>query len=363
MGIANGHVAAKRRGARSNRVGRCERYARDAFDDGWEFSGDDGPKRLNTEVEEELSRTVISRNTSPDIPFDLSVNPYRGCEHGCVYCYARQTHCYLGLSAGLDFESRLFAKSNAPEVLAKALRKPGYRPQAIMLGANTDAYQPIERNRQITREILKVLDAFNHPVAITTKSPLVTRDIDILAPMAERRLVSVGVSITSLDIELVRNMEPRAASPRRRLETIRALSEAGIPVTAVVAPVIPSLNDHELETILSATAGAGAVAADYSLLRLPLEVKELFVEWLREHAEDKSKRVLNRLRESRDGHLYVSNFETRMKGTGEYAELLARRFRLACRRLGITVGRPAGFELDTGLFHPPPATGEQLSLL
>ncbi len=355
-------MAHKGRGATSNPNGRFEAHTRHDFDDGWRGSNDDQPAPPATVVVDELTRSVISWNKSPDLPFDRSINPYRGCEHGCVYCYARPSHAYLGLSPGLDFESRLFAKSGAARVLDKEFRKSGYRPQPIMLGANTDPYQPIERKRRITRGILEVMAAFNHPLTITTKSALVTRDIDILAPMAERRLVSVAVSVTSLDGKLARTMEPRAASPRRRLETIRQLTAAGIPVKVLVAPVIPFLTDHEMESILAASVGAGAVAADYILIRLPLELKDLFAQWLRTHQWHKANHVLSQLRETRNGHLYVSDFGTRMKGTGVYADLLAQRFGTACRRLGLDAAKPAERELDTTLFKPPPAAGEQLSL-
>jgi DNA repair photolyase len=353
----------KGRGAVSNASSRFERYSREALGDGDAIGEDDLPEAPPTVVVEELSRSIISRNSSPDISFDQSINPYKGCEHGCVYCYARPTHAYLGLSPGLDFETRLFAKHNAARTLERELRKPGYRPRTIMLGANTDPYQPVERQRRITREILEVLAAFDHPVAITTKSALIARDIDILAPMAERGLASVGMSVTTLDPRLARTLEPRAAAPWRRVETIRALSGAGVPVMVMVAPVIPFLNDPELETVLAAAAGAGASRANYILLRLPMEVKELFSQWLRTHVPDRAERVLNQVRDARNGHLYVSEFGRRMTGTGAYAELLAQRFRLACRRLGLNTDRPNETALDTRRFRPPPADGEQLSLL
>ena len=291
----------KGRGAVSNPAGRFEAESRHAVDDGWDLDEDLPP--LRTTVTEDTCRTVISWNDSPDLGFDRSINPYRGCEHGCVYCYARPTHAFLGLSPGLDFETRLFAKSDAPALLENELRKPSYRCRTIMLGANTDPYQPIERQHMITRRILEVLAAHNHPVAIATKSALVRRDIDILAPMAAKGLASVGVSITTLDRGLARTLEPRAATPARRLETIRVLSDAGIPTRVMAAPMIPFLNDAELERILEAAAGAGAVGANYILLRLPLELKGLFTEWLETHAPGKASHVLNRLRESRDGML------------------------------------------------------------
>ena len=310
---------------------------------------------------------MISRNSSPDVPFDRSINPYRGCEHGCVYCFARPTHAYLGLSPGLDFETRLFAKPDAARLLGAELNKPGYRPRPIMLGANTDPYQPIERRRRITRGILEVLAEFRHPVAIATKSALVARDLDILKPMARRRLVSVGLSITSLDPQLARLMEPRASTPSRRLTAVRALSEAGVPVAVMTAPLtaplIPFVNDHELEHILEAAAAAGASGANYVLLRLPLELKELFGEWLAAHFPNRAARVLGRMRDCRDGQLYVSDWGTRMKGSGEYSKLLAQRFALACRRLGLTHGSPAARPLDCSQFRIPPRPGDQMSLL
>ncbi len=350
----------KGRGAVSNPAGRFEAESRHAVDDGWDLDDDLPP--LRTTVTEDTCRTVISRNDSPDLGFDRSINPYRGCEHGCVYCYARPTHAFLGLSPGLDFETRLFAKSDAPALLESELRKASYRCRTIMLGANTDPYQPVERQRTITRRILEVLAAFNHPVAIATKSALVRRDIDILAPMAAKGLAAVGVSITTLDRALARTLEPRAATPAKRLATIRALSAAGIPTHVMAAPMIPCLNDAELERILEAAAGAGAVGANYILLRLPLELKGLFTEWLETHAPGKARHVLNQLRESRDGTLYVSDFATRMRGTGVHADLLARRFRLACKRCGLENARAAGFALDRTRFKPPPRAGDQLAL-
>ncbi len=361
MSSVSSGTAVKGRGAVSNPAGRFEALTREPVADGWEGAGDDGPAPLPTVVVDEPIRSVMARNTSPDISFDRSINPYRGCEHGCIYCYARPSHAYLGLSPGLDFETRLFAKAGAAAVLERELRKPGYRPRPVMLGANTDPYQPIERTRRITRAILDVLAAFHHPVMITTKSALIVRDLDILAPMAARRLVSVAVSLTTLDRTLARTMEPRAATPRRRLETIRALAGAGVPTMVLVAPVIPALTDHEIETILAAAAGAGAGAADYVLLRLPLELKQLFAEWLRAHHPRKAGRVFGQLREIRDGHLYASEFGTRMTGTGVLADLLGQRFRAACRRLGLETGPSAPTRLDGSLFRPPPAGG-QLSL-
>lgn len=354
--------ARKGRGAVSNTTGRFEREIRHAIDDGWDLPDEDLPP-LRTTITDESPRRIISRNASPDIPFSQSINPYRGCEHGCIYCFARPTHAYLGLSPGLDFETHLFAKPSAARLLETELRKPGYLPRTIMLGANTDPYQPIERERRITREILEVLAAFNHPVGIATKSALVQRDIDLLAPMAEKNLVSVGVSLTTLDRGLARTMEPRAAAPHRRIETIAALSKAGIPVTVLVSPVVPFLTESEIEKILETASAAGARTAGYILLRLPLELRELFTEWLETHFPDSAGHVLNRLRESHGGALYVSEFGKRMRGRGSFADLIEQRFRLACKRLGLNFGRTAEHVLETSLFDPPPKRGDQLSFL
>jgi len=352
----------KGRGAVGNRTGRYESHVRFAVDDGWDLD-DDEVAPLRTVVGEDTARTVITTNTSPDLPFDQSINPYQGCEHGCVYCYARPSHARFGLSPGLDFETRLFAKSDAPALLEHQLRRPDYRCKTILLGANTDPYQPIERQLGLTRRILGVLSDFNHPVAIITKSNLVLRDIDILASMAERGLASVGVSVTTLDRGLARRMEPRAPTPTRRIEAIGRLSAAAIPTSVMASPMIPALNDAELEAIMAAGAGAGAVAACTILVRLPLELKELFTEWLAAHAPDKADHVLSLIRQSRGGALYDSRFSNRMRGTGPYAELLAQRFRLACKRLGLRAAGGAGFALDPSQFRPPPRTGDQLSLL
>jgi DNA repair photolyase len=349
------------RGARTNPPNRCSREGREPCDDGW-WRDDELPP-LRTTVTDEAARTIIASNSSPDIPFARSVNPYRGCEHGCIYCYARPSHAYLGLSAGLDFETRLFAKPNAAALLGRAFATKGYRPQPIMLGANTDPYQPVERDRKITRALLEVFWAFRHPLAITTKSALVVRDAEILGRLAGERLVSVAISITTLDPELARRMEPRASTPRRRLEALRRLSAHGIPTRILAAPMIPALNDHELERILAAAATAGARAAGYSLLRLPLELKELFTDWLAAHAPERATRVLGRLRACRDGMLYVSDFASRMTGTGREAALLAQRFRLACRRLGLRTGEAALAELDHSRFAVPAVPGAQLALL
>ena len=352
----------KGRGAVTNRSGRHERLTRINVDDGW-ARAEDADRRLATTVSIDASRTVISRNDSPDVGFDQSINPYRGCEHGCIYCYARPSHAWLGLSPGLDFETRLFVKSDAPALLARELGRPGYRCRVVLLGANTDPYQPIERKFRITRRILEVLSAHEHPVSVITKSDLVLRDTDILASMAERGLASVGVSVTTLDGALARALEPRAPGPGKRLEAIRRLSAAGVPVAVMAAPMIPCLNDAELEGILEAASGAGACNAGYILVRLPREIRELFAEWLEAHAPAKASRVLARIRETRGGALYDSAFATRMKGSGPYAEMLAGRFRLACKRFGLNGNRHAKFDLDTARFRVPPRNGAQLSLL
>ncbi len=345
------------RGAVSNTTGRFESAARIAFDDGWQSLEDLPPFR--TEVTQERARTVITRNDSPDIGFDRSINPYRGCEHGCIYCYARPTHAHHGLSAGLDFETRLFVKPDAPELLRRELSHPRYKPKVIALGSNTDPYQPIERQYEVTRRILEVLAEFGHPVGIVTKSGLVARDIDILSPMAEKGLVKVAISMTTLDPKLSRLMEPRAASPLRRLSTMRALSEAGIPVTVLTAPLIPALNDMEVERILDAAKAAGASQAGYVTLRLPLEVADLFREWLVTHFPDKARHVLALVRQMQGGKDYDPTFGKRMRGDGPYAWTIGRRFELAARRLGLHGRR---LKLTTEHFHRAPAVGEQLSL-
>ncbi len=358
----------KGRGAVGNPTGRFERLTRHAVDDGWGGwaggnggdaadegnGGDEGefrPPPLRTTVAVDSARRIITRNDSPDIGFDRSINPYRGCEHGCVYCFARPTHAWLGLSPGLDFETKLFAKPDAAALLTAELARPGYRCRPIAMGTNTDPYQPIEREHRITRAILEVLAAHDHPVSIVTKSALIVRDLDILAPMAERGLVSAAVSVTTLDRGLARRLEPRAASPARRLETIAALAGAGIPTAVMTAPVIPALNDHEIEAILEAAAAAGAVAAGWILLRLPLEIKDLFRDWLATHAPMKAERVLNLIRDARGGRLNDPEFGSRMSGSGPYAQLIARRFTLACERLGLNTGTP---KLDLSRFRPPP---------
>lgn len=348
----------KGRGAGMNPDGRFEVKTREAFDDGWQTLEELEPFR--TEVQVEKPRTIITRNDSPDIPFDRSINPYRGCEHGCVYCFARPTHSYMGLSAGLDFESKLFAKPDAARLLERELSKPGYKPRTIAIGTNTDPYQPIEKEWRIMRQILEVLEKAGHPVAIVTKSALILRDIDILSRMAAKGLVKVGISVTTLDRKLSRLMEPRAATPSRRLEVIRALSEAGIPVAAMMAPIIPGLNDHEIEHLLESAANAGAKEASYVLLRLPFEVSPLFREWLLSHYPDRYRRVMSLIRSMRDGKDYDSEFGKRMKGAGPYAWQISRRFEMTTKRLGL-VRRSVLLRDD--IFSPPDGAGVQLQLL
>lgn len=346
------------RGARSNRVGRFEAETREETDDGWGNLATLDVFR--TQVRIEPAKSIISTNDSPDISFDQSINPYRGCEHGCVYCYARPGHCYLGHSAGLDFETKLYAKTNAAAVLERELAARSYVPKTIALGAVTDPYQPIERDYRITREILEVLDRANHPVGIVTKSALVVRDIDILQRMASRGLVKVALSVTTLDGTVARAMEPRAATPARRIEAIRQLTAAGIPAQVMVAPIIPGLNDHEIEEILQAAFEAGARDAGYVLLRLPLELKEIFREWLLTEFPDRAKRVINILRSMHGGKDYVATFGLRQRGSGPYADQIAARFRLALQRLGMNKRH---LKLRTDLFRAPVAKGGQMRLL
>ncbi len=332
----------KGRGAVSNRSGRYEAYATESVDDGWSLPGggleEAFAPRVETVVGRDASRKIIARNQSPDVPFDRSINPYKGCEHGCVYCFARPTHAWLGLSPGLDFETRIFAKPDAAALLQRELARPGYKPAVIALGANTDPYQPTERRLGITRSLLEVLAATRHPLCIVTKSGLVTRDLDILGPMAERGLVRVMVSVTTLDPALARLMEPRAPTPARRLEALAALNRAGVPAGMLAAPMIPAINDGELEALLEAAKAAGAVSAGYVLLRLPLEIRDLFVEWLEAHFPERAARVMKLVRETRGGADYESAFGLRQRGRGPYAELLAKRFALARKRLGLDRG-------------------------
>ncbi|MFP4610013.1 MAG: PA0069 family radical SAM protein [Thiohalophilus sp.] len=346
----------KGRGAGSNVVSRFVELKREPVDDGWE-SVESPPRR--TELFTDTSRTIISSNNSPDVPFTFSINPYKGCEHGCCYCFARPTHAYLDLSPGLDFESKIFAKPDAAGLLEKALGRRNYVPDVIALGANTDAYQPVEREMKITRAILEVLKSHNHPVAIITKSSLVERDIDLLAPMAETGLVRVFVSITTLDRTLSRRLEPRAAAPQRRLETVRRLQQAGIPVGVLMAPIIPVLNDNEIEQLLGECAAAGAGAASYVILRLPHEIKDLFAQWLQEYYPLKADHVMNRIHDLRGGQAYRSEFGERMRGSGQYADLIAKRFALACKKHGLNRRR---LKLNCSKFRVPPRSGDQMGL-
>jgi DNA repair photolyase len=348
------------RGALSNAVGRYEREARVLVDDGWNSSPDDDLPPVKTEVLRDSARTIITRNQSPDISFDQSINPYKGCEHGCIYCFARPTHAYLGLSPGADFESKIFAKPNAAELLVRELSAPGYVPKVIAMGTNTDPYQPIEKRLRITRSILEVLYEFRHPVGIVTKSPLILRDLDILAPMAELGLAKVALSITTLDRALAREMEPRAGTPPRRLQAIKELRAAGVPAGVMFAPVIPALNDEELESVLEASVDAGAQSAGYVLLRLPLEIKDLFREWLEANAPGRAKHVMSLVRQMRGGKDYDSTWHTRMRGAGPYAEMIARRFHMAVKRLGLNRGASP---LTLTKFRKPAQIGDQLALL
>ncbi|HVG51073.1 MAG TPA: PA0069 family radical SAM protein [Xanthobacteraceae bacterium] len=345
------HVGSERRrgrGAQSNASGRFEAETRIAIDDGWQ-SLEELPE-FKTSVSIDTARKVITRNDSPDIGFDRSINPYRGCEHGCVYCFARPTHAYLGLSPGLDFESKLYMKPDAPELLERELSAAKYSPRTIAIGTNTDPYQPIERRYEIMRRILQVLDRANHPVGIVTKSALVLRDLDILSSMAKRNLVRVALSVTTLDPALARVMEPRASTPPRRLNALRELSSAGIPTTVIVAPIIPAINDAEIERILDAAAAAGVTSAGYVLLRLPLEVRDLFKEWLMANFPDKYRHVMSLIRQTRDGKDYDAQWGKRMTGGGPVAWMIGRRVAQACERLGLNVNKS---RLATDLFKPP----------
>jgi DNA repair photolyase len=345
------------RGAQTNATGRFEPKVAVAFDDGWQSIEELPP--FKTEVAIDAARKVITRNTSPDIPFDRSINPYRGCEHGCIYCFARPTHAYLGLSPGLDFESKLYMKPDAPELLERELSARNYTPRTIAIGTNTDPYQPIERRYAIMRRILEVLERAGHPVGIVTKSTLVIRDVDILSRMASRKLVRVGISVTSLDAKLSRVMEPRAPTPARRLEVLRELAAAGIPTTVMVAPVIPAINDAEIERVLEAAAACTVEAAGYVLLRLPLEVRDLFREWLQANFPDRERHVFALIRQTRGGKDYDATFGKRMTGGGPYAWMIRKRFETTCSRLGLNVHKTP---LTTEHFKPPRRTSEQLSL-
>ncbi|MBN9987018.1 PA0069 family radical SAM protein [Rhizobium laguerreae] len=346
------------RGAGLNPTGRFEPLQRETVDDGWQTWEELPP--FKTEVQVEKPRTAITRNESPDLSFDRSINPYRGCEHGCIYCFARPTHAYMGLSAGLDFETKLFAKPDAAKLLERELAKPGYKVRVIAIGTNTDPYQPIEKEWRIMRGILEVLNKANHPVSIVTKSAMILRDLDILREMAAKNLVRVGISVTTLDRKLARTMEPRAATPPRRLETIRTLAEAGIQTAVMAAPLIPALNDHELERILESAKAAGAAEASYVILRLPLEVSPLFRDWLLQHYPDRYRHVMSLVRSMRGGKDYDAEFGKRMKGAGPYAWQIARRFEMAARRFELT---RRSVPLRDDLFVPPDGSGVQLSLL
>jgi DNA repair photolyase len=344
----------KGRGAVSNLQGRYEVNGREAFDDGWaqdDGEGDAAPA-FKTQVTDEYARTILSRNASPDVPFSVSLNPYRGCEHGCIYCFARPSHSYLGLSPGLDFESRLFAKVNAPDLLRRELARPSYVPEPIAVGVNTDAYQPCERERGLTRRVLEVLHECEHPVALISKSSLIERDIDLIAAMAAKRQAIAAVTITTLDPAISRTLEPRAAAPARRLRTIRRLTEAGIPVSVSVAPIIPFVTEPDLERILEAARDAGALSAHYVVLRLPWEVNPLFQEWLQAHFPERAQRVMNRVREMRGGKDYDSDFSKRMHGEGVWADLIRQRFEKAVERLGMDGGGRFK-KLDASRFRRP----------
>src|SRR5262252_3349550 len=345
------------RGAQSNASGRYEPLARIAFDDGWQSFEDLPP--FKTTVAIDTARRIITRNDSPDISFDRSINPYRGCEHGCVYCYARPTHAYLGLSPGLEFESKLFAKPDAPRLLERELSEPNYSPRMIAIGTYTDPYQPIERQHQIMRRILEVLERFGHPVGIVTKSALVLRDLDILTRMAKRNLVKVALSVTTLDPKLARIMEPRAATPSRRLDALRELAQAGVPTSVMVAPIIPAINDAEIERILDAASAIGVQSAGYVLLRLPLEVRDLFREWLMTNFPDRYRHVFSLIRDMRGGKDYDSEFGKRQTGTGPIARMIGRRFEAACEKFGLNKTR---VQLTTEHFSPPRSESAQLSL-
>ncbi len=350
---------ARGRGAQSNASGKFEPYGRIPFDDGWSgLEMDITP--LRTETIPEKPKKAITYNSSPDISFDRTVNPYKGCEHGCIYCYARPTHTYSGLSAGLDFESRIFIKPNVPDLLRQELSRPRYRPRMLVLGGDTDIYQPIERELEITRKILKVLQSANHPFSFVTKSALVLRDLDILAPMAEQGLVRACVSLTSLDNRLSRTMEPRAAAPHRRLDVIRQLTQAGVPVTVMTAPIIPSINDMEIERLIEAANDVGADTARYVLLRLPLEIANLFEEWLDTYFKDRKSKIMRLMRDMRGGSAYQSEFNLRQTGSGPYADLIAHRFKTAAKRVGLN---QRSTPLRTDLFCPPlPDSNQQLDL-
>jgi len=350
----------KGRGATLNLTGRFASFEHTREDDGWGVLEEPLPP-LETIVQPEAARSIVSRNDSPDLPFTQSINPYRGCEHGCIYCYARPSHAYVDLSPGLDFETKLFYKRDAAARLAETFRKRGYRPSPIMLGANTDPYQPIEREHRVTRSILEIMRDYRHPVAIITKSALVLRDLDLLAELAAADLVRVVVSITSLDPKIKRTLEPRAAGPGARLRALRELRAAGVPAGVMIAPIIPAITDHEIEHIVAAAADAGADGANYVMLRLPYEVKTLFRAWLDAHYPERAAHVMRLVQVMRGGRDNDPRFGSRMRGEGAYAELIARRFRLAYRKHGLPLGEAR--RLRTDLFAPPPQAGDQLDLL
>jgi DNA repair photolyase len=364
VALGDGLVEPERRrgrGAASNETGRFERIQREEFDDGWER--EEAPPPLKTEIIHERPRTIITRNESPDISFDRSINPYRGCEHGCVYCFARPTHAYMGLSPGLDFESKLFVKDGAAALLERELAAPNYRARSMALGTNTDPYQPIERQYRVTRSVLEVLARADHPVGIVTKSNLVLRDLDLLTPMAAKGLAKVYISVTTLDKTVARKMEPRAPTPARRIEAIEGLAKAGVPVGVMVAPIVPTVNDAEIEAILTRAYGAGAREAGYVMLRLPLELRDIFREWLLVHYPDKLQHSLSLVRSTQGGKDYDSQWGKRMAGSGPYAWMIGRRFEIAATRLGYNeVSR----QLRNDLFHPPESEAakgpKQLSL-
>ena len=350
--------ARKGRGAVSNDVGRFEANARIAVDDGW-LTEDETPERVSTTLTAEAARKVITRNQSPDVPFDRSINPYRGCEHGCIYCFARPTHAYYGLSPGLDFETKLFYKPDAAERLRAELSHPKYTAAVMVLGTNTDPYQPVEREQRLTRHILEVLAEFNHPFGIVTKSDLVLRDADIIAPMAAKGMAVVTLSVTTLDRELARKLEPRAPTPSKRITAISSLAALGIPTSVLAAPMIPALNDMELEKILETASRAGASGAGYVMLRLPLEISDLFKEWLENHYPDRANHVLSLVRQTRRGAMYDSRWGQRAVGSGPYADLLNQRFKLALKKYGLD---KRSLNLDSSQFQRPPRAGDQLDL-
>jgi len=351
-------VALKGRGARSNDSSRFESFRSEAFEDGW-TEADEAARPLTTSIQPMKSRTIIARNDSPDIGFNASINPYRGCEHGCIYCYARPAHAYLGLSPGLDFESRLFFKPEAGRLLERELAKATYKPQIIHIGGDTDPYQPQEKTLRVTRAVLETLCRFNHPFSIITKSALISRDLDILGPMGKAGLARAAVSVTTLDRRLARSMEPRAATPERRIDAIRQMAEAGVPVTVMFAPSIPSLNDHEMEAVLERAAQAGATSAGYVALRLPLEINDLFQQWLATDHPDRAKRVMSLMRQMRGGAAYSSEWGKRMTGEGPVAEVMSQRFEMARRKFGLDAPLQ---RMDVAAFRVPPRAGDQMSL-